>query len=409
MRRVDVAVIGAGQAGLATSYWLSQGGIEHIVLDRGRVAEAWRTRRWDSFTLVAPNWSFNLPGHPYDGSDPDGFMLRAEIVSRFEAYADKFAAPVEGDVDVTALARNMEGDYRLTTSSGEIGAQAVVVATGAYQRRHRPPENLDPSIVQMHTDQFRNASQLPDGGALIVGSGQSGSQVAEDLRRAGRPVWLATGSCGWIPRRYRGRDNVDWRKDMGMFEVPVEKLGHAMRLACPPIQTGVDGGHDINLHTLNRAGVTLTGRFVAADGFRVQFADDLQSNALGSDEAAVRFRSFVDDFIRDRGLEAPKEPPPEPTARFANTSTELDLAKAGVGTVIWGSGFRLDYSWIDLDLQARDGYPEQLRGVSRHSGLYFMGLQLMHTRKSGLIFGVGEDAAHVTSKVADQLGARSDS
>ncbi|MEX2547457.1 MAG: FAD-dependent oxidoreductase [Chloroflexota bacterium] len=405
MRQIDVAVIGAGQAGLATSYELSARHIDHVVLERDRIAESWRSRRWDSFALNIPNWSFNLPGHRYDGSDPDGFMLRDEIVERFEAYADAIGAPVEEGVEVLRLAREPDGRYRLDTTDGELMVRAVVVATGAYQRRHRPQNSLDPSILQLDTDTFRNAGELYDGGVLIVGSGQSGCQIAEDLRQDGRSVWLATGSCGWMPRRYRGRDNVAWRLEMGVFDESVANLGHAMRLACPPIQTGVDGGRDLNLRTLAEAGVTLTGRLLGADGRRVQLADDLEANARRSDEAAVRFTTMVDDYVRDRAPDTAAGDPFQPVGELPDAPTEFDLAALGITNVIWASGFRLDFSWIALDLDPRDGYPEQVQGVSRHPGLYFMGLQLMHTRKSGLIFGVGEDAAHVASVAAQHLGA----
>ncbi len=241
---------------------------------------------------------------------------------------------------------------------------------------------------------------------LVVGAGQSGCQVVEDLREAGRPVWLATGSCGWIPRRYRGQDNIRWRQQMGVFNETVEQLGHSLRLACPPMQTGVGWNRDINLRTLHAQGATVLGRFLTADGFAATFANDLNQNAARSDEAAVRFRAQVDDFIAANRMDAPTEPPIEPSTGLSEPPTRLDLRRAGIGAVIWASGFRLDFeSWIDLPLNTVDGYPEQTQGVSPHAGLYFMGLQLMHTRKSGLIFGVGEDAAHVTGVIAKQLGA----
>lgn len=408
MRRVDAVVVGAGQAGLATSYWLTARGIEHVILDRGGVADSWRSRRWDSFVLNAPNWTFDLPGYPYTGPDPDAFMLRDDIVARFQEYAQVIAAPVESGVEVTRVSRDPDtGRYRVDTSAGDIECRAVVAATGAYQRRFRPPNNLDPAILQLNTDQFRNAGQLNDGGVLIVGSGQSGCQVAEDLLENGIQVWLATGSCGWIPRRYRGHDNVKWRMDMGVFDQTVEQLGHALRLACPSIQTGVGGDRDISLPLLAAAGVNLAGRFVSGKGTKVQLAEDLRTNAMRSDEAAVRFRTTVDDFVRDRGLDSPQEPPFQPVGELPDGPTELDLKRLGITNVIWASGFRLDFSWIDLDLATRDGYPEQTQGVSRYPGLYFMGLQLMHTRKSGLIFGVGEDAAHVVSVLAAHLGSSS--
>jgi putative flavoprotein involved in K+ transport len=406
MRQVDVLVIGAGQAGLATSYYLSQRGIEHAVVDRDGPGESWRLRRWDSFVLNAPNWSFELPGYPYDGPAPDAFMPRDEIADRFKAYAQLISAPVESGVEVTRLTLEPGGRYRANTSTAEIQARAVVVATGAYQRRHRPPQSFDPSIMQLHTDQFRNAAQLHEGGVLIVGAGQSGCQVAEDLREAGRSVWISAGSCGWIPRRYRGQDNVRWRQDLGMFEDTVEKLGHELRLACPPMQTGVGFDRDINLRTLAEQGVTLAGRFKGAEGTTAYFADDLPESGLRSDDAAIGLLKRIDDFITTNRIDAPPALPFKPVGKLPAGPTDLDLGRENITNVIWASGFRLDFeSWIDLDLNPRDGNPEQIQGVSRHPGLYFMGLQLMHTRKSGLIFGVGEDAEHVTGVIAQQLGA----
>jgi putative flavoprotein involved in K+ transport len=407
VRQADVVVVGAGQAGLATSAHLSGRGIEHVVLERGRVAESWRTRRWDSFTLNAPNWAFQLPGYSYDGPNRDAFMLRDELVSEFAGYAQLINAPVEEGVEVIQVTRDdADGNYRLSTSGGDIRTRAVVAATGPYQRRHRPANSLDPSIAQLNTDEFRNAASLPDGGVLVVGSGQSGCQVAEDLREAGRDVWLATGTCAWIPRRYRGKDNVEWRWQMGMFDEPVEKLGTALRVACPPIQTGVGGGHDQNLTTMRAAGVTLLGRFLAGDRHTVALRDDLQSNAANGDAPAIALRARIDNFIADRGIDAPQAEPFEPAGDFSDGTTTLDLRALGINTVIWATGFRLDYSWIDLDLKLTpERYPEQQWGVSPHAGLYFMGLQLMNTRKSGLIFGVGEDAEHISAVIAEQLGA----
>ena len=406
MRKVDVAVIGAGQAGLATSFYLSQSGIDHVVLDRAVIADSWRSRRWDSFTLNIPNWSFTLPGFHYDGQDPDGFMTRAEIVERFARYAGLINAPLEGDIDVTSLKQIADGTYLLTTTSGPIGARAVVVATGAYQREHRPANQLDASILQLSSDQYRNPGELEDGGVLVVGSGQSGCQIAEDLVADGRRVWLATGFCGWMPRRYRGRDNVAWRMDMRVFDETVEQLGYEIRRACPPIQTGVGRDRDLNLRTLREAGVTLTGRFL--DGYRttVRLAEDLPLNAARSDEFARRFMANVDAYIRDAGIDAPAPPPFSSFSNHDTAPTELDLAALQITNVIWSTGFRLDFNWIELDLNLRDGYPEQTQGVSRRPGLYFMGLQLMHTRKSGLIFGVGEDAGHVAAAAAAHLGAQ---
>lgn len=406
MRKVDVVVVGAGQAGLSVSYHLRQRAIEHVLLERGRVGEAWRSRRWDSFALNAPNWAFRLPGYEYGGSNPDSFMLRDELVAEFTGYAERIDAPIEEGVEVRLVSRDDSASpFLIDTTSGHVEARAVIAATGPYQRRHRPANGFAPRILQLDTDTYRNAEGLEPGGVLVVGSGQSGCQVAEDLLENGRQVWLATGTCQWIPRRMRGRDNVYWRWQMGMFDDSIEQLGHDLRLACPPIQTGVGNGRDANLTIMRDRGATLTGRFLGGEGTRVYLADDLQSNASGSDKAAVGLTARLDDFIRDRGLDAPEDPPIQPAGDFSGAPTELDLAELGITNIIWATGFRLDFSWIDLDLNARDGYPEQVQGVSPHQGLYFLGLQLMHTRKSGLIFGVGEDAAHVAGRIAEQLRA----
>ena len=406
MRKVDVAVIGAGQAGLASSYYLSQSGIDHVVLDRAGVAETWRSERWDSFRLNIPNWSFTLPGFPYDGPDPDAFMGRDEIVERFTRYATLISAPVEKGIDVTALELAPGGSYLLTSSAGPFSARAVIVATGAYQRHRRPANALDAGILQLTTDQYRNPRELEEGGVLVVGSGQSGCQIAEDLLENGRRVWLATGTCGWMPRRYRGRDNIAWRMDMRLFDDTVEQLGYDTRLACPPIQTGVGRDRDLSLRTLHESGVRLMGRYLDGEGRTLRLAEDLPHNAARSDEFARRFIAGVDSYIHDAGIDAPAPPPFLALDNLDAAPTSLDLASENITTIIWSTGFRLDFSWIELDLNARDGYPEQSQGVSRHPGLYFIGLQLMHSRKSGLIFGVGEDAAHVAAAAAQYLGAR---
>lgn len=400
MRVSDVAVIGAGQAGLAASYHLARRGIEHVVLERGRVGETWRSRRWKAFTLVAPNWSATLPGLPYRGDDPDGFMSREELVAFFAGYAARIAAPVREGVAVERLRTSGSEGFALATSSGEIRARNVIVATGAYQVPVVPATGLERSIVQVHTADYRDSAQLPPGGVLVVGSGQSGAQIAEDLAREGRDTWIASGNCGWIPRRYRGRDNVAWRQEMGLFEQTIETIPLALRFAAPPMQSGRDRGKDISLRTLARDGVHVLGRALAFDGRRVQLADGVEANVRSGDETAAAFRRSVDDHIVANGIAAPDEPPLDTAMPPVDRATTLDLGASGITSVIWGTGWRHDYSWVDAPIAGERGYPVQHRGVTGVPGLYVIGLQLMWKRKSGLIFGVGEDAEYIADHIA---------
>jgi len=280
----------------------------------------------------------------------------------------------------------------------------VVVATGAYQRPRVPRTSLSSRVQQLHTDGYRRPDQLPGGGVLVVGSGQSGCQIAEELCEAGRTVHLSTGSCGWLPRRYRGRDNVAWRVEMGVFNDTLDVLPnlHA-RTACPAIQTGRGAGRDLNLWTLAERGVILAGRFADAQENIVHFAGDLDANIAACNATAERWRQSVDMYIETAGLAAPVEPDlPRPPRLFGIEF--LDLAKAGVSTVLWATGYNLDFSWIDLDLFDADGYPIQKQGISPCPGLYFVGLHWMYKRKSGVIFGVGEDAENVCRHIAIWLG-----
>ncbi len=397
--RVDTVVIGAGQAGFATSFLLKRGKLDHVVLERDRVASSWLTRRWDSFTLIGPNWTCSLPGQPYGGADPDGYMGRDELVRFFQTYARSFDLPVQEHVDVRRV-RRTNGAFEVETGGEAFIARQVVVATGAYQRPKIPAasRDLDPGIHQVHTDGYRNPSQLPAGAVLVVGSGQSGSQIAEELREAGRTVYLSTSTTGWYPRRYRGRDNMRWRFDMGFFDRRADAAGVAgQRLPAVPMQTGKDGGRDINLRTLAARGVILAGRFAGARGSQVSFAPDLDANLARSDQVARELLAGIDGFIAERGIDAPAERADLFFSPLIQRIDSLDLAQAGVSAIVWGTGYALDFRWIELPAFDEHGYPIQSQGVTPVPGLYFVGLHWMHTRKSGLILGVGEDAQHVVA------------
>jgi putative flavoprotein involved in K+ transport len=398
--RIEVVVIGAGQAGLATSCELTRAGVEHAVLERGRIAESWRGR-WDSFCLVTPNWTVQLPGGAYDGDDPDGFMPRDEIVAYLERYAATSAAPVRAGVDVTRLSP-ARGGFVLETTAGEIGARSVVAATGAYQRPHRPAAaaTLAASVHQLDAGDYRNTDALPPGRVLVIGSGQTGCQIAEELNGTGRDVLLSCGRAPWLPRRIGSRDFAWWWAETGFAEMPVTALpSPAARLTANLLATGRNGGHDLHLRTLRAAGVTLLGHFVGADETAARFAPDLAESVAWGDDRYRDFRKLVMKLADERGLPAPDMPDPEPIDGDSPESVEL----AGVAAVVYAGGFRPDYgTWIDVP-EAFDelGFPLHVDGMSvAVPNLYFVGVHFLRKRKSSLFYGVGEDAAIVAESIA---------
>jgi putative flavoprotein involved in K+ transport len=403
----ETIVIGAGQAGLAASYFLSAAGREHVVLERGRVAESWRSRRWDSFTLVGPNWSSSLPGGEYRGPDPDGYMGRDELVAQFARYAASFGAPVQR-ANVRLLYRDGHaGRYVVHTDEATMTADNVIVATGPYQRATIPPASraIDPRVQQVHTDSYRRPAQLREGAVLVVGSGQSGCQIAEELLEAGRTVYLATSGCGWYPRWYRGKDNMWWRHEMGFFDQTIDALdAHRLRTGAVPVQTGRGGGRDLNLRTLARKGARLAGHFAGARDGGVVFSDDLDDNLARSDKMARDLVASIDGFIAARGLRAPVD-----TADlfFTPRIARVNAVPAReISAIVWATGYELDFGWIQLPVLDEHGYPVQRQGVTAEAGLYFLGLHWMHTRKSGIILGAGRDACHVVDHLTARASAR---
>ena len=394
-----VILIGAGQAGLALSCLLSQAAVEHVVLERGRVGETWR-RRWDSFCLVTPNWTVQLPEHPYDGDDPDGYMARDEVVGYLERYAAACAAPVREGVAVTSLRRGADGGFVLETSDGPQRAATVVVATGAYQRPQRPGAATLPAILQqLDVDGYRNPAELAPGAVLIVGSGQSGCQIAEELREAGREVYLACGRAPWSPRRIGDHDLLWWALETGFLDSPASALTDpSARLFGNILATGRDGGHDLHLRTLERLGVTLLGHFLGADGQIARFAPDLGNSVAWGDQRHADFMRLVRRLAAERGMREPEIADPGPVRDDA--PCELDLRE--VGAVIFAGGFRPDYaSWVDSPGAFDDlGFPIHHEGASRAAeGLYFLGTHFLRKRKSSLLVGVGEDAAIVARRI----------
>jgi putative flavoprotein involved in K+ transport len=399
--RQQVVVIGGGQAGLAVSRELTEAGMSHVVLERGSVGQTWRDR-WESFCLVTPNWSMRLPGQPYDGEDPDAFDPRDDIVAFLERYASKCGTPIHEGVDVRLLDRLPDGGFRLQTSVDEIEADTVVLATGAYQRPHRPAgsEALPDDLLQIDVEGYTAPGALPDGPALVVGSGQSGCQIAEELHDAGREVFLSCGRAPWAARRIGDRDLVWWLEESGFFSAPVESLPDpSARLFANVLCSGHDGGHDLNPRTLDRAGVRLLGHFAGADGRTAKFRPDLAESIAWGDERHAQLRDVFTTFAAKQGLAAPEMPDPPPLD--ADRPEELDLS--GFGAVIFAGGFRPDYgSWVDIPGAFDElGFPIHEDGASTVApGLFFVGVHFLRTRKSSLFLGVGDDATIVAEGIA---------
>ena len=395
-----VAIIGAGQAGLAVSSLLSQEGVRHVVLERGRVGETWR-RRWDSFCLVTPNWTVKLPGHPYDGDDPDGFMARDEIVGYLERYAGGCGAPVREGVEVRSLARR-DGGFVLETGDGRIEAPAVVVATGAYQRPHRPAAaaTVPAGVPQLDVEGYTHPGALPEGPVLVVGSGQSGCQIAEELHEAGRRVYVACGRAPWGPRRIGDHDLLWWALESGFMDRRVETLpSPEVRLWGNILATGHGGGHDLHLRVLQGIGVTLLGRFLGVEGTTARFAPDLAETVAWGDARHAEFMALAHAHADRCGIACPELP--APAAVDASGPGKLDLGQ--LGAVVYATGFRPDYgSWIDCPGAFDElGFPVHEDGASLAAdGLYFVGVHFLRTRKSSLLAGVGDDAELVARRIA---------
>ncbi len=401
MELVDTIVIGGGQAGLSVSHELTRHGVEHVVLERGRVGQSWRDR-WDSFCLVTPNWSVQLPDGAYDGGDPDGFMPRDELVAFLDLYASRSGTPIREGVEVRSLEAALAQGFVARTSAGDLRARRVVLATGAYQRSHRPTgaESLPRDLLQIDLRGFSNAAALPPGRVLIVGSGQSGCQLAEELHEAGREVVLACGKAPWAPRRVGGRDMYWWALESGFLDDTIASLpSPKARLGANILSTGHGTPHDLDLRTLRAMGVTLVGHFLGADDEGARFAGDLAETVAWGDARYGELMQLIRRTATKLGLPEPQTPDPEPFAGRAPEVISLD----GFGAVIFAGGFRPEYrSWLPWPDAFDDlGFPIQTDGASTIvDGLYFVGVPFMRTRKSPLLLGVGEDAAVVARSIA---------
>jgi len=405
VEQVQTLIIGGGQAGLTMSHRLKQRGLKHLVLERRRIAERWRSERWDGLRFQFPNWSVRLPDFPFPHTDPNGFATSHEILDFIGAYADFIAAPIRCGVSVTALrCRDGGSGFVAETSDGSIEADNVVVATGPYQRPVMPAllrDDID--LFQVHASRYLNPDQLPSGAVLVVGSGASGSQIAEELCRAGRRVYLSVGRHIRLPRRYRGHDLIWWLSAMGIDQTPVEQRGPSRLL---PLITGAYGGHTIDFRRFAADGVTLLGRVEAAHDGVIDLAPDLAETMANGDAAYASFLDRVDAHVEQHALEAPEEPAaravlPDPTW-LAEPLRRLDIRADGIGAVIWATGYNMDFGWIDVPVLDADGEPVHRRGITDVPGLYFLGLQWLSRLNSSFLSGVGDDAA----ALADHIAAR---
>jgi putative flavoprotein involved in K+ transport len=405
-QQIDTLIVGGGQGGLALSYYLTQAGREHEVFEKAnQPGEAWRNHRWDSFTLVTPNSAFRLPGAEYDGPDPNGYMKRDDIVARFERYVTEQRLPVRFGVTVESVEPEEGGKgFTVRTSAGAWRARRVAVATGAFQRGKVPPfaAELPGWVMQIESGQYRNPRALPDGAVLVAGCGQSGAQIAEELYQAGRMVYLCVGTAGHGPRRYRGRDLFEWMQLIGFFDRTVAQLpSPRARFASPPLVTGKDGGHALNLHRFYRDGVTLVGHVRGVQDGCLALAADLHESLAKSDRFQAETLQKVDALIAQSGIEAPPQEPLEELkdGYAAPEVTSLDLREAGIGTVIWAMGHSFDFSLVKSPVSDEMGFPVTRGGETQVPGLYFAGLPWMDSMKTGLLVGVGESAQRLAKKM----------
>lgn len=402
---IDTLVVGAGQAGVAMSEHLTRHGIPHLVLEKKRIAEAWRSGRWDSLVANGPAWHDRFPGMTFPGCDADSFVAKEQIADYFVAYAKTFDAPIRTGVEVFRAERlSGRPGFRVETSQGTIEAQRIVAATGPFQRPVIPAiAPQDSAIQQIHSAHYFNPQQLPQGGVLVVGAGSSGVQIADELRRAGRAVWLSVGAHDRPPRRYRQRDFCWWLGVLGLWDAAANQPGKEhVTIAV----SGAHGGNTVDFRQLAHQGITLVGQTQAFNEGKALFRDDLADNIRQGDASYLALLDAADDYIARNGLSLPEEPEarfflPDPDS-LTRPLSELDLAKAGVSCIIWATGYTTDYSWLKVNAFNEQQRPQHHRGVSSEPGVYFLGLPWLSRRGSTFIWGVWHDAKYIADQIAIQ-------
>jgi putative flavoprotein involved in K+ transport len=403
--QIETVIVGGGQAGLSLSYHLGRLGRRHVILERARIAESWRSERWDSLMFQFPNWAIRLAGYSYQSDDPNGFVHKEEVVRFLEDYARLIKAPIRCGVRVAAVRQRPKSPlFVVESNGGTLEADNVVAATGSFQDPLIPSSHaeLPKSIVQVHSSAYRNPQQMPAGAVLVVGGGASGVQIAQELNESGRKVYL---SIGRTPRTYRGRDLYWWFGALNVWDRSVEQYPDLKRGPLF-IVSGVGGGRDIDLRRFPDSGITLLGRMHSISDGRISFADDLDQTLTQGEAWFADLRIQMDEYARAQSLDLPEEPPPKPPSHRVSPSSpiaELDVAAAGITAVVWASGFRYNFDWVKLPVLGTAGEPQQRRGVSPCPGFYFLGLRRMFNLRSNLFEGVGEDATYI----AQHIDARS--
>lgn len=403
--RIETVIVGSGQAGMATSYWLTQEGQPHLILEQAsQPGHVWRDDRWDSFTFVTPNWTIRMPGAAYQGDAPDGFLEHEEIVAYFTRYATQFRLPIHYGERVRSVERMDDGRaFSVETEAGRYEAINVVIATGIYQQPKIPTfgASIPAEITQLSSGSYRRPDALAPGAVLVVGSGQSGCQIAEELYQSGRTVYLCVGRAGRMPRRFRGQDAWTWIYLMGTIDRRVTELQSPNeRYEANPHLSGKSGGHTINLHRFAQDGVRLLGHLRGVSDGHLSFAPDLRESLAAADKVEANFCNAVNQFVAKTGRDAPDEVLPVLTDGYAvGEQTELDLGSSNIRTVIWALGYTFDFDWVKGPVYDATGYPVQAAGTTSVPGLYFVGLPWLRSLGSGLLVGVGNDAAWIATDI----------
>ena len=407
-KHYSVIVVGGGQAGLSISYCLKAKGIDHLVLEKNQIGYSWQEKRWDSFCLVTPNWQCSLPGYHYAGEEPDGFMKKEEIVSYIKEYAKSFSPPIKEGVEVLRVKKNpSKGLFELTTSLGNYTAEQVVIATGGYHLPQIPrmAERFPEDIVQIHSSEYKNPQSLPEGEILVVGSGQSGCQIAEDLHLVGKKVHLCVGRAPRSPRRYRGKDVVDWLNLMGYYDLTIDEHPDKenVRTKTNHYVTGRNGGHEIDLRTFALEGMKLYGSLKDIKAENLEFKPNLRQNLDRADEVAESIKKTIDEYISKNQISAHTELLYQPIWQPETEVLELNYRKANISSVIWCVGYQTDFSWIEVPVFDGKGYPSHDRGVTSVKGLYFLGLPWLYTWGSGRFSGIARDAQYLSDHIVAKM------